>query len=396
LDDIETREAGAKRRNGNEPFFSADLPRGEIERILARIEENLSFRQTIRPEPQGYDSDAGSSVAWVVGSGDARTRLERMRTSWGNAPLFTIARGGRLNRIKRLINLLLKVVGRPQRRFNQETLGLFSELVSNNSTFAGSLAGVQRELRALNDRVERNLEHGAWLKSVAERLEGLEKWLGSVAEREEGSEKWVAAIQEEVRELAFEVREQKSEQASEPFQQKIVSPGDYQTKTESFKGEIKVNLGSGRLVDPDYINVDFREIPGVDVVADVRDMPFEEGSLAELASAHLVEHFREYEFKTRVLPYWRSLLKQGGRIRIVCPNWEATIEKHETGEMPLDRFKEITFGGQDYEGDDHFTMYTPATLSELLEKSGFRDVEVLAVDRDNNGCPEMELVAYKI
>jgi hypothetical protein len=65
---------------------------------------------------------------------------------------------------------------------------------------------------------------------------------------------------------------------------------------------------------------------------------------------------------------------------------------HE-GRMSLAMFKKMTFGAQDYEGDDHFAMYTPETLSNLLRSVGFMNIEVVAVDRMNGDCPEMEVVA---
>jgi predicted SAM-dependent methyltransferase len=145
---------------------------------------------------------------------------------------------------------------------------------------------------------------------------------------------------------------------------------------------------------PDYVNVDLRALPGVDVLADAQRLPFEVGTLDEIASAHLVEHFREHRARTRVLPYWKSLLRPGGRLRIVCPNWAAMFARLHDGRMTLQEFKLVTFGWQDYEGDDHFAMYTPETLRELLVDVGFGRVEVLAVDRMEGLCPEMEIVAH--
>jgi hypothetical protein len=61
--------------------------------------------------------------------------------------------------------------------------------------------------------------------------------------------------------------------------------------------------------------------------------------------------------------------------------------------MPYSDFKTVTFGAQDYAGDDHFAMYTPRSLGRLLAAAGFTDVEVVVADRQNGMCPEMELVA---
>jgi hypothetical protein len=78
----------------------------------------------------------------------------------------------------------------------------------------------------------------------------------------------------------------------------------------------------------------------------------------------------------------------------VCPNWAAMLERLRDGRMSLGDFKTVTFGLQDYPGDDHFAMYTPETLSELLRGCGFERVEVVARERMNGACPEMELVAW--
>ena len=80
---------------------------------------------------------------------------------------------------------------------------------------------------------------------------------------------------------------------------------------------------------------------------------------------------------------------------MICPNWDVMLRMLESKDMSIGRFKELTFGGQDYEGNDHYSMYTPETLNELLEQVGFRGFRVLVADRDNGGCPEMEILAEK-
>jgi predicted SAM-dependent methyltransferase len=175
---------------------------------------------------------------------------------------------------------------------------------------------------------------------------------------------------------------------------RILDPAAFERKTAAMGDRIRVNLGCGEKPWPDYINVDFREVPDVDVIAEVRRLPFDPGTLAELASAHLVEHFREHELRTQIVPYWKSLLRPDGALRVICPNWAAMLERLHDGRMSLADFKLITFGAQDYEGDDHFAMYTPETLSDLLRDCGFSRVEVTVAERMNGLCPEMEVLAY--
>ncbi|MBK8822561.1 MAG: hypothetical protein IPN58_08095 [Anaerolineales bacterium] len=173
----------------------------------------------------------------------------------------------------------------------------------------------------------------------------------------------------------------------------ILDAKKYAQRLFDMKGRVKINLGCGEKPLPDYINIDSRPLPDVDIVADIRRIPYEPGSLFEISSAHLIEHFREHQSRVVILPYWRSLLQPDGQLRIICPNWAAMLNQMNSGKMTLSLFKKITFGAQDYEGDDHFAMYTPETLENLLREVGFSQVEAIVLDRMNGGCPEMEIVA---
>jgi len=205
--------------------------------------------------------------------------------------------------------------------------------------------------------------------------------------------RWFVTLQRKYEALSVEARAIVEDKSSELPAPRIVDSAAYERRIATMPDGLRVNLGCGEQPWPNFINVDLRPLADVDVVADARRLPFEPASLAELASAHLIEHFREHQLRTRILPYWRSLLRPGGRLRIVCPDWEAMLKRLREGRMSIKAFKTITFGMQDYVGDDHFAMYTPETLSGLLHDTGFSDVQVVARDRINGECPEMELVA---
>lgn len=156
---------------------------------------------------------------------------------------------------------------------------------------------------------------------------------------------------------------------------------------------LRLNVGAGHIPREGYVNVDGRNLPGIDIVADARSIPLPGGCVAELRSEHLVEHFPEAELRRVVLPHWRELLEPGGTVSIVVPDAESMLAAHAAGEMSFDDLSRVTYGDQEYDGDFHFAMYSPARLEEALEQAGFEGAECIARGRRNGACLEMEIVA---
>lgn len=160
-------------------------------------------------------------------------------------------------------------------------------------------------------------------------------------------------------------------------------------------GSLRVNLGAGHIALPGFINVDLRELPGIDVVAPVDSLPFEPDTLDEIFSAHTLEHFPEEELRRKLLPYWHSLLRPGGTIRAVVPDLEAMTKAYTKGKVTFDVLRNVTYGGQEYEGDFHFTGFSPTSLSALFSACGFVEPEVIASGRPNGDCLECEVMAHR-
>lgn len=157
----------------------------------------------------------------------------------------------------------------------------------------------------------------------------------------------------------------------------------------------KLNLGCGHIAKEDFINVDMRELPGIDVIADVTSLPFEPESIDTIYAAHLMEHFPEKVLCDVVLPHWFQLLKQGGDLIVIVPDAQAMIDEYVKNKFSFDELREVIFGGQEYEGDFHFTMFTPETMVGLLKESGFLKVDVITSGRKNGVCLEVEIHAKK-
>lgn len=195
------------------------------------------------------------------------------------------------------------------------------------------------------------------------------------------------------REILFECRYQGDQGTREKsrIEPKIIN----EKKLARMGDEIHINMGCGHVPIDGYLNLDMRELPGIDVVGDVSDMPFAPDSLSELLSSHLIEHFPQEELERTLLPYWYSLLKPGGTFRALLPDWETMITKFAEGSIPFDDLREVTFGAQDYDGDFHFNMFSQESLRAALQTAGFKEVSFPVTGRANGKCLEMEVIAVK-
>ena len=176
---------------------------------------------------------------------------------------------------------------------------------------------------------------------------------------------------------------------------KQVASPDSQAREPTTIGPLRLNLGSGHIPREGFVNVDARNLDGVDVVADVRKLPFEPGTVEEIYSSHLVEHFPIEELRRVVLPHWLKLLRPGGRLVAITPDAETMLKEAAAARMPFEDYQRVTFGDQEYDGDFHFAMFTPDSLASLLREAGFSDVEIADRARRNGLCYEFEATAAR-
>lgn len=175
---------------------------------------------------------------------------------------------------------------------------------------------------------------------------------------------------------------------------RVVDPAKLEAMRNSGSG-VRLNLGCGHIPLDGYLNVDRRDLPGVDVVAAVDDLPFDPNTVTEISSAHLLEHFPEEMLRRNLLPYWHSLMRPGGCFRATVPDGQAMLSKVAVSEMSFGDFREVLFGAQDYDGDFHYNMFTPPSLTALLEEAGFHEIAVPAAGRRNGKCYEFEIVCQR-
>lgn len=273
-------------------------------------------------------------------------------------------------------------------------------------------------LQAISDVNHRRLEHDNFIQSVPIALRqntlDLNKLKKTVSDVEslvaelKDKKQTIEEIKESVgyllgrmefvrRELMFEMRYGASGGVAEGDDQitantKVLN----QEKLEQARtSALRLNLGCGHVPLDGYLNVDRRGLPGVDIVAEIDQLPFGDDEIDELFSAHVLEHFPQEQLRRELLPYFHRLLKSGGEFRAVVPDAQAMIREYGNGNYPYDDMREVLYGGQDYDGDFHFNMFTPDSLSGLLVEAGFGDVTVIEAGRKNGKCYEFEISAKK-
>jgi predicted SAM-dependent methyltransferase len=144
----------------------------------------------------------------------------------------------------------------------------------------------------------------------------------------------------------------------------------------------KLNLGCGDKILPGYINVDVAEArlgKKPDVLCDLRKLtPFEDQSVDEILSVHVVEHFWRWEV-VDILKEWVRVLKPGGVMYLECPNLlsacQAILQNPDMASGPGpegQRGMWVLYGDPSWKDPlmIHRWGYTPRSLAQVMKEAG--------------------------
>lgn len=202
--------------------------------------------------------------------------------------------------------------------------------------------------------------------------------------------------QEVFYELDFSIRQQgKGDDRRITYSTDYIVKPTAAEKISQAGGKIRLNLGSGNKIIEGYVNVDARDLPAVDIVAQLSDLPFKEGTIDEILSEHVIEHFTNAQLQNELFPYWKRLLKPNGVLRVIFPDFDAMLLDYQSGEISFSQLAQVVMGGQDYLLDYHYSLLTPERVMEMLEKAGYRNITVTIRGRRNDICRESEIIATK-
>ena len=139
---------------------------------------------------------------------------------------------------------------------------------------------------------------------------------------------------------------------------------------------MRLHIGCGQEAIPGWINIDNRELPGVDRVLDVRQgLPFQN------ASAIYAEHFLEHlalEDGLAFLRECRKALAEDGVLRLSTPNLDWVYATHyrtgaaSSGETKINDCFQLN---KAFHGWGHQFLYNGPMLARVLRAVGFERVK---------------------
>ncbi len=154
---------------------------------------------------------------------------------------------------------------------------------------------------------------------------------------------------------------------------------------------MRVEIGAGEHPHPDYdVHVDVLPLPGIHLVCRLDRLPFADGSVSRLRANHVLEH-QSWELVEATLGEWARVLRRGGTVCIGVPDARLLATQWAKGELTTLEANYWILGGHSdrdaHKGVDgrgvplwiwnaHHTLFDEELLRELLDATGFVDVEV--------------------
>jgi len=138
---------------------------------------------------------------------------------------------------------------------------------------------------------------------------------------------------------------------------------------------LTLDIGAGGKPKGD-INIDVRPLPGIQVICDVAQLPFNRAVFTHAFLSHVIEHLR-YKDAINLLREVNRILKIDGKIEILTPNFQALgylkawlLGGIEFKHVPL-LYAPLT-GLQDYKENVHKSHWTCKLLKLYVTQQGFR------------------------
>jgi predicted SAM-dependent methyltransferase len=160
---------------------------------------------------------------------------------------------------------------------------------------------------------------------------------------------------------------------------------------------MKLNIGCGSFLLDGFVNCDLYN-PAAEIQCDAKSLPFDDNSIEEIYSYHLIEHF-DFHDAFNVVGEWYRVLQDGGLLHIQTPDLLGSCKKFIEIQDDYDsvmKFYSHFFAYPWIPGQTHKFMYIESQLRYLFENCGFKDIKRIVADRYNsNEDVNLGMIGYK-
>lgn len=155
---------------------------------------------------------------------------------------------------------------------------------------------------------------------------------------------------------------------------------------------VRLHLGCGPRRWPGFVNVDMDQ---GDVLADVRNLPYEPGTVDEIQAIHLFEHLPRWD-AANTLKHWHALLKPKGLLVLELPCFDKIMQMYAQGEREERLILWGLFGDPKYRNPAmmHQWCWSEEELSQEIRNCGFARYR-LAEPKFHHRRRDMRLEAVK-
>lgn len=155
---------------------------------------------------------------------------------------------------------------------------------------------------------------------------------------------------------------------------------------------LALNIGCGDKIFKNIgpypcINVDIRNLDGIDLICDVKSLPFSNESFDRVLASDIIEHFPIADTND-LLREWVRVLKVDGNMKFRTPSLKwASTEYLRTGDAKFVSWH--LYGGQDYPSNFHYVIFDREWLLSLCKEFNLHEIDYKEVGSN------MELVVKK-
>jgi len=164
---------------------------------------------------------------------------------------------------------------------------------------------------------------------------------------------------------------------------------------------VRVEVGAGERPHGGYeLHTDVLPLPGIDILCRQDRLPFATASVTALRANHVLEH-QSWELVEETLREWARVLRPGAEMCLGVPDGRFIADQWIRGEIDTREANYWLLGGHsdrpahlgvDHRGvprwiwNAHHTLFDGAWLRDLLERTGFADLEMFRYDVRNLRC----------